>query len=93
MLATWLSYADLCRLVEVGLEADYVFEIVYGVSANTRSYWDNSNAERLGYRPQDNAEDFAAKVAGKTSGDELIERYQGGGYVRPDFSGDPAKIV
>lgn len=93
MLATWLSYADFCRLVDAGLAADYAYEVVYGISANTRAWWDNSNARRLGYHPQDDAEAFAAKVAGKRSDDPLVETYVGGVYCRPDFTGDPDRIV
>jgi uronate dehydrogenase len=93
MLSTWLSYPDFCRLVETGLEADYVYAIVYGVSANDRSWWDNANAHRLGYEPTDNAEAFAAKVQGTRSGSPLDERYQGGPFISPDFSGDPERIV
>jgi uronate dehydrogenase len=93
MLSTWLSYRDFCQLVEAGLAADYVYEVVYGISANTRAWWDNSNAYRLGYRPQDNAEAYAAKVLGKRSDDPLAETYVGGGFCRPDFTGDPGRIV
>jgi uronate dehydrogenase len=93
MLSTWLSYGDFCRLVEAGLAADYVYEVVYGISANTRAWWDNSNAFRLGYRPQDDAEAYAAKVAGKRSDDPLVETYVGGSYCRPDFTGDMERIV
>jgi uronate dehydrogenase len=89
MLATWLSFADLDRLIRVGLTADYLFEIVYGQSRNTRGWWDNSNAYRLGYDPQDNAEAYAAEVEGKQSGDPLSDDFQGGNFVPPDFSGDP----
>jgi hypothetical protein len=32
---------------------------VYGVSANKRSFYDNSNATRLGYHPQDDSERYA----------------------------------
>ena len=56
MLSTWMSYRDMTDLIKVGLTADYLFEIVYGVSANTRSWWDNSNAERLGFKAQDDSE-------------------------------------
>jgi uronate dehydrogenase len=93
MLSTWLSYGDFCRLVEVGLSADYAYEVVYGVSANTRGWWDNSNAYRLGYRPQDDAETFAAKVAGKRTDDPLVETFVGGSFVSADFMGDPSRIV
>jgi uronate dehydrogenase len=93
MLSTWLSYGDFCRLVEVGLSADHAYEVVYGVSANTRGWWDNSNAYRLGYRPQDDAETFAAKVAGKRTDDPLVETFVGGSFVSADFTGDPSRIV
>jgi uronate dehydrogenase len=89
MLSTWLSYGDFMRLVEVGLCADYQFEVVYGVSANTRNtWWDIGNARRLGYAPQDNAESFAAKVADIVAGEPASDLFQGGGYVAAEFSGD-----
>jgi len=92
MLSTWLSYADLVRLIQAGLTADYVNEIVYGVSRNTRSWWDNSNAYRLGYDPQDNAEEFAEEVGHIVTDDPIEETFQGGGYTSPEFVGDPSRI-
>jgi uronate dehydrogenase len=92
MLSTWLSYADLVRLVEAGLTADYLNEIVYGVSRNTRSWWDNSNAYRLGYDPEDNAEDFAAEVEHIVSDDPIEEAFQGGSYTSPEFVGSPDRV-
>ena len=89
MLSTWLSYADLDRLLMTGLTADYSFEIVYGVSRNTRSFWDNSNAYRLGYDPQDNSEVFAEKVKHLRQANPLDESHHGGNYLTPDFSGRP----
>ncbi|MCH7795154.1 MAG: NAD(P)-dependent oxidoreductase, partial [Proteobacteria bacterium] len=60
MLSTWISHRDMVRLVRRALEAEGVhFEIVYGVSANDRNWWDNPGAARIGYAPQDNAEDHA----------------------------------
>src|SRR3954449_3897417 len=53
-LATWLSHGDAVRLVHAGLTApDVRFEIVYGVSANTRAWGPLAGA--LGYAPQDDA--------------------------------------
>jgi uronate dehydrogenase len=92
MLSTWLSFGDLDRLIRVGLTADYLFEIVYGQSRNARAWWDNANAFRLGYDPQDNAETYAAEVEGKVSGNPLEEDFQGGAFVPPDFSGDPSRF-
>ena len=86
-LSTWLSQADFVRLVEVGLSADYVHEIAYGVSRNTRSWWDNSAAYRLGYAPQDDAEIYAAEVGDIELKTELARNYQGGNFVPAEFSG------
>lgn len=93
MLATWLSYADFCRLCDTGLEADYRYEIVYGVSNNPRSFWDNGNAERLGYEPQDSAEAWAEKVVGKLYDNDLDNRHHGGGFVSPEFTGEAERLV
>ena len=89
MLATWQSFGDFAQLVTVGLESDYRYEIVYGVSRNTRSWWDNSNAYRLGYAPQDNAEVYAAEVENIDLGHPLDDALQGGQYISPDYSGKP----
>jgi uronate dehydrogenase len=68
--------------VRIGLEhPDILFEVVYGVSGNTRSWWDNSNAHRLGYQPQDNAETYAPALADAPAAakdDPVAELYQGG---------------
>jgi len=62
-LSIWSSPRDLAQLVSIGIDHPGVkFEIVYGVSDNRRSWYDNSNATRLGYRPQDDAEVQAAEV-------------------------------
>ncbi len=62
-LGSWLSYDDLIRLVSRAIDAPTTgFSVIYGVSANDRAPVDNSGASYLGYRPQDNAEVFAAKI-------------------------------
>ena len=66
----------------------YHFEIVYGVSINTRSWWDNSNAYRLGFRPQHNAENWARAVEGKASESPVSEPFQGGNFASEGFEGD-----
>jgi len=88
-LATWMSFGDLVRMIEVGLTADYTYEIVYGVSDNSRSFWDNANAERLGYKPADSADRFIAALAGKITDDPIAERTQGGSFSGVEFTGDP----
>lgn len=62
-LGTWLSYGDLVHLVERAVDTPTTgFAVIYGVSNNDRSPVDNSKASFLGYRPKDNAEQFAAKI-------------------------------
>jgi uronate dehydrogenase len=62
-LGSWLSYDDLIQLVQRSIETPVTgFSIVYGVSDNDRVPVDNSKASFLGYRPKDNAEQFANEV-------------------------------
>jgi len=91
-LSLWLSPRDLAQLVRIGVDhPDIRFEIVYGVSGNKRSWYDNSNAERLGYKPQDDSESYAADVLSreKPPADALSELYQGGTFVAAEIGGDP----
>jgi len=93
-LSIWLSPRDLAQLVAIGIEhPDIRFEIVYGVSANRRSWYDNSNAARLGYRPQDDSEAFAAEVlAREQPGDPIAETYQGGIFCVAEEVPNPAPL-
>lgn len=57
--AMWLSYRDCAHLIERCLEADYAYEVVYGISDNDRKYYDIDRAkEVLGYEPRDNSADY-----------------------------------
>lgn len=80
LAAIWVSPRDLCQLIRIGLEAPGIrHEIVYGVSANQASWWDNANAHRLGYRPEDRAEDHDTGAAvGEATGDPRADLNQGG---------------
>ncbi|HET7796194.1 MAG TPA: NAD(P)-dependent oxidoreductase [Rhizobacter sp.] len=85
MLATWLSYDDLERLVMASLTAPVVgHSIVFGVSDNTTTWWDNTLARHLGYRPQDSSEPFRAAVEARQPSIDLTDPaalYQGGAFV------------
>lgn len=62
-VGTWLSYDDLIHLVERAITTPITgFSVVYGVSNNDRAPVDNSKAQHLGYRPKDNAEQFAEEI-------------------------------
>jgi len=93
-LSIWFSPRDLAQLVSIGIEhPDIRFEIVYGVSNNTRSWYDNSNAFRLGYKPVDDSEIYAAAVLAKEKpGDPIGERYQGGAFTHVEAVPNPAPL-
>jgi uronate dehydrogenase len=93
-LAIWVSPRDLAKLVSIGIDRPGIrFEIVYGVSGNRRAWYDNANAFRLGYRPQDDSEPRAAELLAKhvDNADPRVELYQGGTFVAAEFGGDPSR--
>jgi uronate dehydrogenase len=83
-LSTWISHRDMISLMQRAIDAPGVgYQIVYGVSANTRSWWENEDGmTALDWRPLDNAESWASQFT-----DETPLPYQGGGYVDPDYTG------
>jgi len=93
-LSIWLSSRDLAQLVAIGIDHPGIrFEIVYGISGNQRAWYDNANAFRLGYKPQDNSEPWAAEMLAKhqDNADPRVELYQGGTFVAAEFGGDPSR--
>ncbi|WP_237154788.1 NAD-dependent epimerase/dehydratase family protein [Oryzibacter oryziterrae] len=93
MLSTWISPSDFQRLMRMAIETEYHFEIVYGVSANADRWWDNSNARRLGYRPQDRSDLFAPRLRGQRSANQIENTFQGGRSAADSFKGDPRRIT
>ena len=93
-LAIWFSPRDLAQLVTIGIEHPQIrFEIVYGISGNKRAWYDNSNAHRLGYRPQDDSELYATEIlAHEKPGDPTAEMYQGGAFVVAEEIPNPAPL-
>jgi uronate dehydrogenase len=88
-LAVWLSPGDMDRLVRCAVEAPAVrFEIVYGISNNTRRWWDLRHAEEvLGYVPRDDAEAYAADVLQEPAAGWLERmRWHGGEKVDLPFA-------
>ena len=86
---------DLAQLVTIGIEhPDVRFEIVYGISKNTRAWYDNSNAFRLGYKPQDDSEQWAAEVLAneKPGADPIAEAHQGGVFCVAEDIPNPAPL-
>jgi len=86
MLATWMSFDDLERLVVSCLTAPLVgYSVVYGMSDNRTQWWDNTKAKHLGYVPQDSSEPFRAAVEARQAPldyNDPAVLYQGGAFVR-----------
>jgi uronate dehydrogenase len=84
MLATWMSFDDLERLVVASLSAPIVgHSVIYGMSDNATTWWDNTPARHIGYRPQDSSEPFRADREARQpriDPTDPVARYQGGGF-------------
>jgi len=94
-LSIWISPRDIAQLVTIGIEHPAIrFEIVYGISGNTRAWYDNSNAYRLGYKPRDNSEAYAPAVLSRKEprGDPVAERHQGGVFCAVEEVPNPAPL-
>ncbi len=93
-LSIWISPRDMAQLVTIGIEHPRIhFEIVYGVSRNKRSWYDNANARRLGYRPRDDSEIYARDVlAREKRGHAIGELYQGGAFTHVEAAPNPAPL-
>lgn len=83
-LETWLSHDDAVRMVHAALTApDPGFAVLYGISNNSRAWWDLEPGRRLGYTPEDDAEAYAAQVEAAPESDTDREEasYVGGPFV------------
>ncbi|MBA3478651.1 MAG: NAD(P)-dependent oxidoreductase [Lautropia sp.] len=86
MLATWLSYGDLHRLVTACLTTPVLgHTIIFGMSDNAVTWWDNRLARHVGYRPQDSSDAFRDAMYASTPEPDLQDpavQHQGGIFVR-----------
>lgn len=97
-LYTWISSRDLAQLIEVGLTCPNLdHEIVYGVSETPQpGFFDNRNAERLGYHPRDKSIDQVkdrSVLDVKPNLDTIEEGVVGGGFACAGFEGDVGKVL
>ena len=85
MLSTWLSPRDFVSLIERVFATETLgCPIIYGVSANTNSWWDNDRTANLGWNPQDNAEDFRAEIEKSCVAlqpEDKAAKFQGGQFA------------
>jgi uronate dehydrogenase len=93
-LLVWISHRDMVQLTRRCIDyPNYHFVIVYGVSNNLRSRWDNTNVKFLGYRPEDDAETFAAEILAQGKKEnEISAQFHGAHYCPMEFSGDTSQI-
>ena len=74
---------------------DNTFLVLYGVSNNKRALWGGDAEARahIGYKPEDNGENFAAELEGKsTPGGEIAQIFHGGSVCAHNFTGDPSRV-
>jgi uronate dehydrogenase len=93
-LSTTVTPRDISELVRCCIDAPpFHFLIAYGVSGNTRNRWISKSWAFLGFKPQDDAERYAAEIAARNEPEApLSATFHGGPYVETEFSGNPDKI-
>lgn len=96
-LHTWISARDLCQLIQIGLEnKDLGYEVVYGVSDNPDPFFDNTNATRLGYRPQDRALEHLKDphlLSSPPAKDTIGGACVGGGFAAVGYQGNHERTL
>jgi len=87
MLSTWLSPADLARLCAAAICVPRTGRaLVWGASANPATFWGEDDRALIGWQPYDSAERWRDGLAGKTTGDPVAERFQGGVFAARGYS-------
>ncbi|MEL6505166.1 MAG: NAD(P)-dependent oxidoreductase [Pseudomonadota bacterium] len=94
-LATWMSPGDMVRLIERMVSAPRLAcTVVYGVSDNEETWWDNSKAAFLGWHPQDTSEPWREELEASTpvpTPHDPAVIYQGGAFVPAPHPGTKMK--
>lgn len=84
-LSTWLSHDDCVRMFDAALTTPAPgYAVLYGISANTRGWWDLEPGRALGYDPQDDAETFSSGISAR-AGDAVEGEFVGGPFVTEEF--------
>ena len=87
-LSTWMGTDDLVQLVMRSISAKEVgCAEVWGISANTRAYYDLTEGNAIGYAPTQNAEDWADEILARPNPlDPIAQQFQGGQFVTGDYT-------
>ena len=86
-LSTWLSPQDTIRMFHAALTAPAPgYAVLYGISNNTRAWWDLEAGRALGYHPEDDAEQYAAEIEAlaETESDRAEAGHVGGSFATPE---------
>ena len=76
-LRTWLSFDDLRQLVSRSITATTTgFTVIFGISNNDRAPVNNTRATFLGYKPKDNAENWADSLLATAGPSDPSDRAQ-----------------
>ncbi len=76
-LRTWLSFDDLRQLVSRSVTATTTgFSVIWGISNNDRAPVNNHKAAFLGYKPKDNAENWADSLLASAAPADPSDRAQ-----------------
>ena len=63
----WLSPRDCAQVVQRAVDTPLQYGVFYAISRNSRRHWDiTETMEKLGYRPQDDAEIYAERILGSS---------------------------
>lgn len=85
MMATWLSVEDFMRLMKRAFVAPKLgCTVVYGASANTESWWDNSQSGFLGWVPKDSSEVWREEIESRNEKPDINDPaviFQGGKFT------------
>jgi uronate dehydrogenase len=80
-----LSFDDLHRLITACLTTPVLgHSIIFGVSDNAVTWYDNRCAHHVGYVPKDSSDVFRDAVFAKTTAPDMsspVAQFQGGGFV------------
>ena len=85
MLASWLSFDDLHRLITACLTTPVLgHSIIFGMSDNAVSWYDNASVRHVGYVPQDSSDGFREAIYAATPEPDVTDpcvQYQGGTFL------------
>lgn len=89
-LSTWMGTEDLVQLVLRSIRTERVgYAAVWGISANTRAYYDLGEGNAIGYQPAQNAEDWAEAILAQPNPlDAVAQRFQGGSFASADYDAE-----